>query len=292
LKKTALKNAQGNIASTFMSLPQKVFKQKDISIILEQNKTKWKLAQSTTITKFLQFLVDEMNFRKVVLDFPFRKETRYILEDVSIYRVLLELKPTAYFSHFTAMFFNELTEQVPKTIYLNNEQVEKGGNSKELEQDAIKQAFSRPVRVTSNFTSYEGTKIYMLNGQNTGNLGVININNQQGETLRVTNIERTIIDMTVRPVYSGGIFEVFKAYKKAAGVLSVNKLISYLKKINYTYPYHQAIGFYLEKSGSYSPDSIDLIRKLEIKYDFYLTHNMQELEYSSKWKLFYPKGFE
>ena len=33
--------------------------------------------------------------------------------------------------------------------------------------------------------------------------------------IRLTNIERTLIDIAVRPVYSGGVFEVLKAYRLA-----------------------------------------------------------------------------
>ena len=73
--------------------------------------------------------------------------------------------------------------------------------------------------------------------------------------------------------------------------ISINKLSAMLKKLNFTYPYHQAIGFYLEKAGVYSESQIKIIEKFQRKYDFYLTHQMKDVEYSEKWKLFYPKGF-
>ena len=60
--------------------------------------------------------------------------------------------------------------------------------------------------------------------------------------------------------------------------------------MDYTYPYHQAIGFYLEKAG-YNENVIKLIEKIEIKYNFYLTYEMKEKEFSERWKLFFPKGF-
>ena len=62
--------------------------------------------------------------------------------------------------------------------------------------------------------------------------------------LRFTNLERTLIDATVRPVYAGGVFEVRKAYELAKEKVSVNRLAALLQKLDYTYPYHQAIGFY------------------------------------------------
>jgi len=30
---------------------------------------------------------------------------------------------------------------------------------------------------------------------------------------------------------------------------------------------------------------------MEMTLDFYLMHGMQETEYSTEWRLFYPKGF-
>ena len=49
----------------------------------------------------------------------------------------------------------------------------------------------------------------------------------------VTGVERTLIDATVRPVYSGGINEVLTAFSRASKMVSINKLVAMLKKINY-----------------------------------------------------------
>lgn len=124
----------------------------------------------------------------------------------------------------------------------------------------------------------------------TGGLGVIQIKGLLGEKIDVTNIERTMIDITVRPVYSGGVSEVLKAFKLAYPSLSVNKLASLLEQLNYTYPYHQAIGFYLEKAGVYNDSQINLLRKYDMSYDFYLTHQMKRMSYTRTWRLYYPKG--
>jgi hypothetical protein len=68
-------------------------------------------------------------------------------------------------------------------------------------------------------------------------------------------------------------------------------MLAMLKKLNYTYPYHQAIGFYLQRAGNYREAQIQLLKKFDFKYDFYLDHGMRNLEYSKEWKLYYPKGF-
>lgn len=84
--------------------------------------------------------------------------------------------------------------------------------------------------------------------------------------------------------------EILKAYERASENLSVNKLVAILNKLDFIYPYHQSIGFYLEKANKYRSKQIDLIRDKEMKYDFYLSYNMKDKDYSKDWRLFYPKN--
>ena len=42
-----------------------------------------------------------------------------------MYQILVNLRPKCYFTHYTAMYFHELTEQIPKVIYVNVEQTPK-----------------------------------------------------------------------------------------------------------------------------------------------------------------------
>jgi hypothetical protein len=67
-------------------------------------------------------------------------------------------------------------------------------------------------------------------------------------------------------------------------------LAATLQKLSYTYPYHQAIGFYLERAG-YNPAQLDLLRRFPMEFDFYLTHQTKEKEYVKEWRLYVPKGF-
>jgi len=80
-------------------------------------------------------------------------------------------------------------------------------------------------------------------------LGVIDYD-LDGIMIRITGLERTLVDAVVRPDYSGGIEEVLKAFTAVKGEISVNKMLAILKKMDYMYPYHQALGFYLETTRS------------------------------------------
>src|SRR5205085_7215262 len=108
------------------------------------------------------------------------------------------------------------------------------------------------------------------------------------ETLQVTNLERTLIDIVVRPTYAGGISRVIEAYRAAKGRISVDRLLAILKQLDYVYPYHQPIGFLMQKTG-YPKRSCAKLQALGLNHDFYLAHGLQRPKYSEDWRLFYPQ---
>ena len=72
--------------------------------------------------------------------------------------------------------------------------------------------------------------------------------------------------------------------------VSVKKLAAYLRKLHYVYPYHQAIGFYMERAG-YDERLLKLLEDFPIEYDFYLQHAMRSPVLNNRWRLYVPKGF-
>ena len=281
--------AQKEIEDYFEMLDSKVLTIAQLEGIFQENRVFWRLPVSWHVHKFKAALETQTKkFRTLSFEFSKRSYNRFIWDNPSAFQIALTLGNSAYLSHYSAIFFHGLTDQIPKTIFITNEQSSKGRESV-LTQTGIDSAFSKPQRISRNLSKLdENQVINMLLGKSTGQLGVDELEND----IRVTNLERTLIDVTVRPLYSGGVYEVLEAYRRAADLgLSVNRLTAYLRKINHTYPYHQAIGFYLEKSGAYKESQIALLQRFDFEYDFYLTYNMKEKEYSEKWRLYYPKGF-
>jgi hypothetical protein len=82
---------------------------------------------------------------------------------------------------------------------------------------------------------------------------------------------------------------VLQAYQRAQGRISINNIIATLQKLDTFYPYHQAIGFYLERAG-YSKHQLVKLKEIGMDFDFYLTHSMRETTYDKDWKLHYPRG--
>jgi hypothetical protein len=59
----------------------------------------------------------------------------------------------------------------------------------------------------------------------------------------------TLIDLAVRPSCAGGVYGVPAAYRRAKDLVSMRTVLSILKKLDYVYPYYQAIGFYMQRAG-------------------------------------------
>lgn len=285
-----LQVAKKDIVKFFEESPQQIYDYSEIKEIIEDNTENWRLPKTLTANKFLAYLTQNTQLKQNRLEFK-RPIIKYTWGDVSPYQLFQSLRKGAYFSHYSSVYFHNLTEQLPKTFYVNAEQKPKPFARGKLAQGRIDFAFQKPTRMSQNYAKHKNIKVFILEGMFTDNLGITEINDSDGNSLRLTNIERTLIDITVRPEYSGGIYEVLKSYQLAKDKVSINHLAAMLRQLNYIYPFHQAIGFYLERAG-YRDSQIKLLQDFDFEYDFYLMHQMKEKSYSKKWKLFYPKGFD
>ena len=128
----------------------------------------------------------------------------------------------------------------------------------------------------------------VINGKHTGRLGVEDLIGPPGEKLACTNLERTLIDIVVRPSYAGGATQVARAYRNAMHRVSVTRLCAILNELAYAYPYHQAIGFLMQHVG-YPPHAHELLRAIPSEFDFYLEHDLRDQAYNSYWKIYFPR---
>jgi hypothetical protein len=285
-----METVKSRIGRLFKEQQQNVFSKAELKQLLANCVYKIGLPGKVTLPEFTSFLTAQKIIREVTIKMPIGKKViRYETDSATAIETAQSLKSNSYLSHYTALFLHGLTDNLPKVIYTNTELKKAiNRNSEKLLQANIDRAFAFSMRQSNQIARYEDIEIYLLNSKNVDQVGVkdFTFNNT---TLRVTDIERTLIDITVRPSYAGGIDEVLNAYKAAKGQISVNRMLSILTKLDYTYPYHQAIGFYLEKAG-YEKDVLSLVEITPIEYDFYLTYNMRNKGYSGRWRLFYPSG--
>jgi predicted transcriptional regulator of viral defense system len=287
--KNAVLKALPKITHAFEQFPKRIFTAAELRQIVSDQRETWHLGE-TTLHQFIQVMTKASPLKELRLGFPYRPAYRYAWSVVTTFELAQSLNDESYFSHYTALHLHELTEQVPKTIYLNIEQPKKPGGGT-LTQAGIDRAFKGKCRISTNSARYQDRTICLLNGANTGRLGVIEMQAPDAASpIQVTNLERTLIDATVRPIYAGGVFEVRKAFAAARDRVSSNKLAAYLRKLNYTYPYHQSVGFYMQDAG-YKSAQVELMRQFNMEYDFYLDYQMKETDYRPEWRLYVPKGF-
>jgi predicted transcriptional regulator of viral defense system len=243
-----------------------------------------------TAKKFVEALFKNQVLESVDMVSPDNKKKQlYRLPNALDYDVINAINRKGYFSHYSALSFHNLTLQIPKIFYLNIEHEHPTGqNSTPLSQSDITMAFSNEQRKTTNEYRWKVNRIMLLRGKYTGHLGVVTYGSENG-IFNITDIERTLIDSTIRPAYCGGVVEVLDAFERAKGKVDVEKLIHYLEVLNYSYPYFQCIGFYLDRTN-YPKKHVEKINSMRKDFDFYLTYNIKSMEYDKKWRLFYPKG--
>ncbi len=249
-----------------------------------------------TSAEFIGFLLAESKLQHIEVrpvNHPdARVWTRYSWGEVSPFLLGASYGKGAYLSHGTAIFLHALTDQLPNLIYVNKEQSPKRGVSEnKLQQYAIDRAFKGNKQRRSQFEyAYGKERFLILSGKNTGRLEVGSITLEDGSTVPVTKLERTLIDIVVRPAYAGGVYMILEAFRRAQPFVSAGTLVATLKKLDYVYPYHQAIGFYMQRAG-YKPEQYERLRRLGLNYDFYLANDLRDLKYDPAWRLHYPKGF-
>lgn len=282
---------QRNILSTLEHAGSRAYTLTQLADLLGQHRLEWHLPKSFSAEDFARFLQEKGELRRITLSSPdYSDLTRYVWGKLSAYQVALTVRKGAFLSHGTAAFLHDLTDQLAHTIFVNAEQSAKPANNSSLSQEGIDRAFKAPQRTSNLIYEYDEWRITVLAGKNTGRMEVSTITGPNEDLLEATKLERTLVDLTVRPAYAGGPHLVLEAFKRAKDRVSTNVLLATLKKFGYVYPYHQAIGFYMERAG-YPADKLSRFSSLKMPFKFYLTHGLKDPEFVPQWNLFVPRKF-
>jgi len=292
--------------SEYLSQIQSVFSRMDLIRILDGLKEEKILRKTFKYNRFVDLLTSELSvLDRIKVDLPNDVKTeRFVLKTRKVhpYEIALSLNPGAFISHYSALFLHDLTHNIPKDIYINREQTPKYRDpNNKLTQAKIDHAFARPMRTTNQVAkfSYNQKKyqVFLLNGKNTGNLGVIKKKTPQTHSaVLITNLERTLIDCVVRPKYAGGVEEIMNAFERAKDTVSINRLLGLLKKLDYVYLYEKSVYFYLKKNH-YSPSQLNMVSKAINKSDvanlnFYLDYQIPGKLLDEEIGLYYPRQFQ
>ncbi|HEU0123058.1 MAG TPA: hypothetical protein VFQ91_21190 [Bryobacteraceae bacterium] len=286
-----LQVANPDILRFFCQSKKRVYHFQELARTLRERREEWDTGPRMTTEALISLLTASGELRRVIIE-PGKRHprgtsfTRYVWGAASPEEIALSLRKGSYLSHGSAAAAHGLCGDAPRrVIYVNQEQSPKEpGDGGTITQDGIDRAFRGKQRQSTFIYECEGVEIVVLNGKHTAALEV-------SADPAVTRLERTLIDIAVRPSYAGGVDEVLAAYRAAAGKAMAARLLSTLRKLNYLYPYHQAVGFYMERAGFPSAQSLRM-KEPGIKWDFYLAHNIKDRAYCSGWRIYYPKSWQ
>jgi hypothetical protein len=276
------------IENAFEQQPRRVFSPAQISSVFKSCPLDWNLPRSMDERRFIKMLLRRTQITQVKLassDYP--SLVRYVWgKNATPAQLALSIRPNSYCSHGSAMWIHGVGGD-ERHLFINSEQSVKPPNRSTMTQEGIDRAFSNNQRTSKLVYRVRGTTIVVLSGKNSGRLEVHRTKTPSGDLVDVTSLERTLVDITVRPTYAGGVASVLNAFRMARGKVSVEKLVNTIKALDYSYPYHQSVGFYLKTSG-YGDAALDLVRKMGTRFNFYLGHGMSDQSFDDEFKVFFP----
>ncbi len=171
------------------------------------------------------------------------------LLETSEEQIIQEANPWAVFGYLTAMVHHGLTDLAPKQIYVitfqdgEHQKRVPLGTSPEDWVDLDYSAARRPKkvrRVVVNWTELAGKFDFG-----------VTIGYSLGMPIYITDAERTLIDALRKPEKSGGIANVFQAWRKAES-MNADRLVGYVDRYG-VQNLRQRVGYLLERLGQIHP---------------------------------------
>ncbi len=283
------KQARDSLNQYFQKMEDCILTRGEVAQIVRTQRT-GDILRHLTFDEILEFLLREKLIKEAAFtSAKYGTVVRYFRGEHSPLEFGLSLQRNSFLSHRTALAVHGL--EIPSNVvYVNREQSRKGPPG-EITQSAITLAFGNRQRESQYVFTRAKIKYVLLSGKHINNAGVIFTKTSSGERVHVTDLERTLIDIVVRPTYAGGIKRVADVYMRAGGLVNVDHMLKTIKELDHAYPYHQAIGFLLERAGR-SEDDTERFAALGKRFDFFLGYGIEQRGYSEKWRLYYPSSLD
>lgn len=178
------------------------------------------------------------------------------------FQIASRITPTSYVSHHTAMEYYGITDQVYYDVYVSSET-----SFREFEFDGYTYRY-----VASK--DMEGVETLALSGG-----------------IRITNIERTLVDSVKDMDKIAGIEEVIQDIESMKR-MQEKRVLKYLDLLSNQFLY-QKMGFLLSKNKEQmglSDEFFDICKSQIGKSKRYLTRDMSSGRYVNEWKLVIPEN--
>ena len=203
--------------------------------------------------------------------------------------------PQGYFCNLSSVYFHSLTDQVPGVVYVCNETISPRERSsmKALPEPAIRAAFIKPHRHTRNIVDGREGAVIILDRERGTDFGVATIRGRHPlypQGMRITCLERALIDSVVAPQYNGGIASVLAYFQAAKRRVRMERMVEIYRDLHFVYPYAQTIGFLLERAGVLERAAA-MRDAYPPRQKFFIDHEAKSTwTYDERWMLYHPRG--
>lgn len=215
---------------------------------------------------------------------------------VDHYDIALSLYKKSFLTGFTLISLLGWTEYSPKVIHVNyvRDNRPKYMGDRSINNEALQKVAFKPKRKSNKSFIYESFEIVILSGQAIPEHHLCKASNDLNLPFyaRIPIIERLFLELLISYQYFGGCDLVWEILLEKASILDHKKLLIVYEEMNLVYPYANAIGYILERSGI-DFDILELWKKkinFDLQFHLFLGDS-EHRKWNKEWNLYIPKRF-
>lgn len=254
----------------------------DITSILDKLKEENLVSNSLTQNDFYLKLLDDGLVAHTITIRDIEKIRYTLNKEFNIYDFVYSLEKNGFFSMFTSLNIQGLTNFRDNFIFISKERMKRVNfKSKDITQEAIDKAFTNKPRRTKAYATIYNYNIVILESNNTQEIGIIKY-----KGYKISSINRAFVEIISNIQYSKTPDDVIYEFKNLKDKLDINEIFNIIEKFDFVYPYYQLAGYYLEKIGFLKEELSKFFNK-KTDLIFYTIKNKEKYTLDEYWAIKY-----
>ncbi|MFW3382896.1 hypothetical protein ACN2C1_04775 [Aliarcobacter butzleri] len=254
----------------------------DITSILDELKEENLVSNSLTQNDFYLKLLDDGLVAHTITIRDIEKIRYTLNKEFNIYDFVYSLEKNGFFSMFTSLNIQGLTNFRDNFIFISKERMKRVNfKSKDITQEAIDKAFTNKPRRTKAYATIYNYNIVILESNNTQEIGIIKY-----KGYKISSINRVFVEIISNIQYSKTPDDVIYEFKNLKDKLDINEIFNIIEKFDFVYPYYQLAGYYLEKIGFLKEELSKFFNK-KTDLIFYTVKNKEKYTLDEYWAIKY-----
>lgn len=254
----------------------------DITSILDELKEENLVSNSLTQNDFYLKLLDDGLVAHTITIRDIEKIRYTLNKEFNIYDFVYSLEKNGFFSMFTSLNIQGLTNFRDNFIFISKERMKRVNfNSKDITQEAIDKAFTNKPRRTKAHDTIYNYNVVILESNNTQEIGIIKY-----KGYKISSINRAFVEIISNIQYSKTPDDVIYEFKNLKDKLDINEIFNIIEKFDFVYPYYQLAGYYLEKIGFLKEELYKFFNK-KTDLIFYTIKNKEKYTLDEYWSIQY-----